>query len=178
MKPNAKPRTPKTKGLHPRNAHPECVFKHIVGGDELFDLTLCNSPFHGSLAEATTWSERKMKNLATHAAKKGSRSRTPATATLNFGGQCAELWCPGGEVGFIKCMVEESAGVASQCLWFSTLVSKNDNLPAIYTALDAAAAIEVKTITMQQGQKVSRIVAWTFLSREQQIDWCRARWSE
>jgi 23S rRNA (adenine1618-N6)-methyltransferase len=31
--------------------------------------------------------------------------------------------------------------------------------------------MEVRTINMSQGQKKSRIVAWTFLNKEQQKDW-------
>jgi 23S rRNA (adenine1618-N6)-methyltransferase len=32
-------------------------------------------------------------------------------------------------------------------------------------------AVDIKTIDMAQGQKTSRIVAWTFLSQEQQKAW-------
>jgi len=48
------------------------------------------------------------------------------------------------------------------CIWFTTLVSKQENLPLIYKALKNVNALQVKTIDMAQGQKISRIVAWTF----------------
>ncbi len=38
---------------------------------------------------------------------------------LNFGGQQQELWCEGGEVAFIKKMIEESKGFAKQVMWFT-----------------------------------------------------------
>ena len=59
-------------------------------------------------------------------------------------------------------MVEQSLKLAKRCFWFSSLVSKKENLPAIYEALKQARALEVRTIEMEQGNKKSRIVAWTF----------------
>jgi len=38
-------------------------------------------------------------------------------------------------------------------------------------------ASEVKTIEMKQGQKQTRIVAWTFLSKEAQDKWRKERWT-
>jgi len=73
-------------------------------------------------------------------------------------------------------MVEQSALVAQQCLWFSTLVSKKDTLPVIYKALKMVNALDVKTITMMHGQKTSRIVAWTFLTPAEQTDWRETYW--
>jgi 23S rRNA (adenine1618-N6)-methyltransferase len=87
------------------------------------------------------------------------------------------LWCAGGEAAFIKRMVEESMEFAGQVLWFSTLVSKKETLDGVYRALTHAKAVEVKTINMAQGQKVSRIVAWTFLTPAEQNSWKNKRWS-
>ncbi|MNE71674.1 Ribosomal RNA large subunit methyltransferase F [compost metagenome] len=58
-----------------------------------------------------------------------------------------------------------------QCLWFTTLVSKKENLTSIYRTLNKVSAVEVKTIDMAQGQKTSRIVAWTFLTETQRKAW-------
>ena len=90
---------------------------------------------------------------------------------LNFGGQNAELWCNGGEIRFITQMIYESVKYPLQCFWFTTLVSKKENLPSIYKTLNKVGAVEIKTIDMAQGQKTSRIVAWTFLSQKQQKEW-------
>ncbi|KPY45151.1 Ribosomal RNA large subunit methyltransferase F [Pseudomonas syringae pv. rhaphiolepidis] len=86
---------------------------------------------------------------------------------LNFGGQSQELWCEGGEIGFVTRLIQESATLPSQVVWFSTLVSKASNLPPIQSALKKAGAREVKVIEMGQGQKQSRFVAWTFLDKAQ-----------
>jgi 23S rRNA (adenine1618-N6)-methyltransferase len=83
-------------------------------------------------------------------------------AELNFGGKSNELWCPGGEVQFVCDMIYQSKKYADNCLWFTSLVSKESNLKAIYKALKGVGAAEVRTLAMGQGNKVSRIVAWTF----------------
>jgi 23S rRNA (adenine1618-N6)-methyltransferase len=132
---------------------PDHFFKGIIQADEVFDVSICNPPFHASLEEATTGTQRKIKNLS------GKKSPKP---TLNFGGQNAELWCEGGELSFIQKMIYESAIVATQCRWFTSLISKKEHLSSIYQALKRIKAIEVRTIDMAQGQKISRIVAWRF----------------
>lgn len=142
------------------------IFKGIVRKNETFDLTMCNPPFHRSLVEAQTGTQRKWKNLSKNASKTLGKTRPKAkSAALNFGGQADELYCTGGEVAFIERMIQESAQFATQCIWFSTLVSKATSLPSVYRALKKIDALQVKTIPMTQGQKNSRIVAWTFFRK-------------
>ncbi len=49
----------------------------------------------------------------------------PSASSNNFGGDGSELWCPGGEVAFIRRLAAESHEhrVATRCLWFSSLVT-------------------------------------------------------
>ncbi len=94
---------------------------------------------------------------------------------LNFGGQKAELWCEGGEAAFLAAMIEQSKEFASQCLWFSSLVSKKENLPAARKALARVGAQDVRVIDMAQGNKVSRILAWSFLDDGQRKTWWTAQ---
>ena len=146
------------------------IFNNIIQDNEWLDLTLCNPPFHASKDEATAGTQRKWKNLGKLDAK------TASNLTLNFGGQDAELWCEGGEEGFILRMISESKMFSSRCFWFTTLVSKSASLPSIYAALKRADVQEHKTISMSQGQKQSRLVAWTFLNPAQQAGWRKLRW--
>jgi len=139
------------------------IFKDIVLPTEKFDFTLCNPPFHASLKEAMEGTKRKWKNLG--------RQNAHQKQALNFGGQNSELWYPGGEGVFLGKMVEQSIEIAEQCMWFTSLVSKKTTLPRLYQSLKLANASDVRTIEMEQGQKVSRIVAWTFLSKEKQKQW-------
>ncbi len=144
------------------------IFEGIVKPGESFDLTFCNPPFHSSLAEAREGSTRKVKNLSSGKVRK---------VILNFGGQHAELWCKGGEKEFVTKMIRESAGLAENCLWFSSLVSKSANLPALIKELEKVNAVEVRTLEMKQGNKISRALAWTFLTANQQKQWRAQRFS-
>lgn len=150
--------------LQPR---PTDIFTGIIQKDEHFDLTICNPPFHASAAEALAGSVRKISNL------KGKKITQP---TLNFGGQKNELWCPGGESAFITTMIRQSKPFGQACFWFTTLVSKEANLRNAFRELKLTEAVEVKTISMSQGNKVSRILAWTFLKPEDRKRWIKARW--
>jgi 23S rRNA (adenine1618-N6)-methyltransferase len=139
-------------------ANPKHILQGLIQLDERFDLTLCNPPFHASLAEATKGSQRKWRALG----KADPKRKLPV---LNFGGQNNELWCEGGEIRFISQLVAESAAFGQQVRWFSTLVSKATNLPGIQAALKKAGALDSKVVEMGQGQKQSRFIAWTFQSR-------------
>ncbi|EIM1709137.1 23S rRNA (adenine(1618)-N(6))-methyltransferase RlmF [Aeromonas dhakensis] len=140
------------------------IFQGIVAPRERFALTLCNPPFHASLAEASKGTERKLRNLGKEATAK---------PVLNFGGQKAELWCEGGEAAFLAAMINQSRAFAEQCLWFSSLVSKKENLPAAKKALTRVAARQVRVLEMAQGNKVSRVLTWTFFDEAG----CREWWS-
>jgi 23S rRNA (adenine1618-N6)-methyltransferase len=123
---------------------------------------ICNPPFHNSKENAAKSALRKVNNL------QENRTKTPI---LNFGGQQTELWCEGGELGFITQMIYESAKYPMQVLWFSTLVSKKENLPSLYKTLAKVMPASIKTIEMAQGQKNSRIVVWTFQTEKQLKEW-------
>jgi 23S rRNA (adenine1618-N6)-methyltransferase len=143
-------------------ANPKDVFYGVITKDEQVDVVICNPPFYNSLAEATENSLRKTSNLTKEKTKVVSK---------NFGGKNTELWCDGGENKFIRNMVRESKKFKDNCFWFTTLVSKQSNLKSIYRSLDNESATDVKTIAMGQGNKKSRIVAWTFFNGEQQKKW-------
>ena len=149
---------------------PSTVFQGVVSPNEVFDLSMCNPPFHSSLAEARAGTQRKWKNL-------GIESNKKKIPVLNFGGQSMELCCEGGEETFVCRMIEESVQFRENCLWFTTLISKSASLPAVYRAIKYSGAVENRTIEMAQGQKKSRIVVWTFHDKERQIQWLEKRWA-
>ncbi|TRX66315.1 23S rRNA (adenine(1618)-N(6))-methyltransferase RlmF [Carboxylicivirga sp. M1479] len=145
------------------------TFKGIIADDEYYDVTICNPPFHASLAEAEASSLRKMSSLNKTEVKK---------VVLNFGGNGKELYCNGGEERFITNMIKQSKEFSQSCLWFSTLVSKESNLRTFRKALKGLGVEEVKAMKMSQGTKVSRVLAWTFHNKEQQQAWAAKYWSE
>jgi len=142
-----------------KQSNAEQIFTGIWSPQERKHLTLCNPPFHRSAQEAEAGAKRKIQHLT---------KKKIADTTLNFGGQAQELWCEGGEVAFIRTMIKESKLFAQSCLWFSTLVSKEASLKPIQQALQQIGIQEQRIIPMKHGQKNSRIVAWTFLTKKQQ----------
>jgi 23S rRNA (adenine1618-N6)-methyltransferase len=144
------------------------IFRGIVNLNDRFDLTICNPPFHSSAEEAKKGTLRKLRNL-----KKGNVKKV----TKNFSGVSNELWCEGGEIKFISNFIDQSKEISTQCFWFTTLVSKHSNLRAVHKKLRQSKAVKIETIEMGQGNKTSRIVAWTYLNKEQQQNWKTGRWN-
>lgn len=130
---------------------PENILTGIIRDGDEFEATICNPPFHASLAEAEAASRRKWENL-------GRR----ADSGRNFGGQGRELWHPGGEAAFTRRMIEESAKFKANVRWFTALISKEESLGVLRSAMKKAGATDQRAMTMEQGQKKSRLVAWTF----------------
>jgi 23S rRNA (adenine1618-N6)-methyltransferase len=143
------------------------VFYGIIDKEDKIDISICNPPFHSSSEDAQKENLRKVKNL------KGRKVKSPE---LNFAGIPDELICDGGEQKFILNMIKESKKFAKNFFWFSSLVSKQSHLKGIYSLLDSQGVYTYKTITTGTGNKSSRIVAWTFLSRTEQKEWKETRW--
>jgi 23S rRNA (adenine1618-N6)-methyltransferase len=137
------------------------IFNGIIQTGEYFDVTVCNPPFHASLEEALKGNQRKVDNLARNRGEQSNKTRS-STHTLNFGGLEAELWCNGGEKLFLKKMIKESQDFAAQCRWFTSLVSKSDNVKPSIKLLRKLGATDIREIEMAQGNKITRILAWTY----------------
>jgi 23S rRNA (adenine1618-N6)-methyltransferase len=135
-------------------------FEGIIQPGEWFDVSVCNPPFHASQDEALKSSQMKALNLARN---RGEAKATTKAPNLNFGGQGAELWCKGGELLFLKKMVRESQVYSSQCRWFTSLVSKADNVRSLKKLMLKVGAVDIREIEMKQGNKVARVLAWTFV---------------
>ena len=126
-------------------------------------MSVCNPPFHASLDEALKGNRKKRHNLEAKRIATAPEGAPLATLpALNFGGQNAELWCKGGEHKFLRTMIKESRIYSKQCRWFTTLVSKSDNLKPAKKLLRKLQAVRIKEIEMKQGQKITRILAWSF----------------
>ena len=136
------------------------IFKGILNKDSKFDTSICNPPFYKSKDEAMGANARKLRGL-----------KQPSSEGRNFSGNSNELWYKGGEKAFVHTYLYESSLFKQQCFWYTTLISNKDNLESMYTSLNKLGATEIKTIPMHQGNKVTRIVAWTFLSKDEQKDW-------
>ncbi|EPJ55999.1 MAG: hypothetical protein OFPI_01500 [Osedax symbiont Rs2] len=155
----------------------DSFFSNIIQPGQRLDLTICNPPFHRSLQQALAGNSRKRENLAKKSTSKTQQldRQKKLAATLNFGGQKAELFCSGGELQFIKNMIKESVDYSQQVLFFSTLVSKKDHLAEIKLALKNAKVAQFEIIKMAQGQKISRFIAWSYLNKSQQQLWYKQK---
>ncbi len=152
-----------------QQADARSMLKGVIGAAERFDLTLCNPPFHTSAAAAAQVSVGKWLKLDRGGTARGRPER-------NFGGQSRELWCRGGEVGFVRQMISESAEFATSVFWFTSLIAKAAHLASLKQHLRKVGALDVRTVGMAQGQKQSRFLAWSFLAPEQRAAWRRERW--
>ena len=103
------------------------TFYNIIGEEEKIEAVICNPPFHSSSEDAQKVTQRKHRNLSK---EKGKKSE------VNLAGISDELICEGGEIQFIDNMLLESEEFSKNVFWFSTLVSKQSNLKAIYKMLD------------------------------------------
>ena len=129
------------------------VLKGVIKNQEQIDVVVCNPPFHSSAKEAITAASKKASNL---------QHKKVKDPILNFGGQSNELWCEGGEYSFVRKLIFESKNFSNQVRWFTALISKKETLRHMYKALDEVNAKHVKTIEMSQGNKISRIIAWSY----------------
>ena len=143
------------------------IFNGIVDNTEKIDVAICNPPFHASTKDAQRGSQRKVSNLT------GLDTKNPI---LNFAGIGHELITEGGEYNFVTTMIYESKKFSKNFYWFSTLVSKESNLKGIYNSLDKFEALQVKTIPIETGNKYGRVIAWSFLTKEEQEEWRAGRW--
>lgn len=83
-------------------------------------------------------------------------------AVRNFAGNNNELWYIGGEKAFLHNYLYESSLFPKSSLWFTSLVSKKENVKSLETSSKKLGASEFKVIPMSQGNKVTRIVCWKF----------------
>ena len=136
-----------------QQARPAAIFEGIVRKNEHFAFTMCNPPFFTSAQEAERAARAKWAKLG--------RGKQESSA-LNFGGAAHELWTPGGEPAFLRRMISESAVIAPQVGWFTTLVSQRGYLKAATAQLRKLRAREHRIIELQSGNKRRRVLAWRF----------------
>lgn len=127
----------------------EHVLKGIIEEGDSFTVTMCNPPFYKSAEEARGANRRKTRNLGNNAVR-------------NFAGNSNELWYVGGEKAFLHTYLYESSLQPTVSKWFTSLVSKKENVKSLEKSAEKLKVAEYKVIPMSQGNKVTRIVCWRF----------------
>ena len=125
------------------------ILKDILEDDDSFSATMCNPPFYKSAEEAQGANKRKNINLGN-------------SAVRNFSGNNNELWYVGGEKAFLHNYLYESSLYKTSSEWFTSLVSKKENVESLEKSSKKLGAIEFKVIPLSQGNKVTRIGCWRF----------------
>ena len=148
-------------------ANPQNVLKGLLDNEVYYDFSLCNPPFHSSAQEAELRANRKVKNL------KGKRVKN---VVLNFGGRSNELFRDGGEKQFILDYIRDSTLYPNRCFVYTCLLSKKSNVEVALHRLNETKARFVKVFPMEQGNKQSRFIAWSFLNDKQRKVWIDSRW--
>ena len=125
------------------------ILKDILEEDDAFFATICNPPFYKSAEEARGANRRKSRNLGNNAVR-------------NFSGNNNELWYVGGEKAFLHNYLYESSLYKDKSEWFTSLVSKKENVESLQKSAKKLGVKEFKIIPLHQGNKVTRIVCWQF----------------
>jgi 23S rRNA (adenine1618-N6)-methyltransferase len=125
------------------------ILTGVIEKDDAFTLSMCNPPFYKSEEEARGANRRKTRNLGTNAVR-------------NFAGNNNELWYVGGEKAFLHNYMYQSSLFNENCIWFTSLVSKKENVESLQASSKKLGVKEFKVIPMHQGNKVTRIVAWRY----------------
>ena len=125
------------------------ILKGVIEEDDFFTATMCNPPFYKSAEEAQGANRRKTRNLGNNSVR-------------NFSGNNNELWYVGGEKAFLHNYLYESSLFSKKSKWFTSLVSKKENVESLKKSSTKLGVKEFKVIPLNQGNKVTRIVYWRF----------------
>jgi len=134
--------------FQPNNEH---IFKDVINEDDTFMVTMSNPPFYKSQEEANEASLQKIKGIS-----------NKDTLVRNFSGSQQELCYKGGEKAFLHNYLYESSLNKDKSEWFTILVSKFALVKSMHTSLEKLGATKIKTIPLELGNKISRVVAWKF----------------
>jgi len=115
-------------------------------GEDRLDFVLCNPPFYSSLAEMTE------SNVA--------KSRPPsATCT----GAENEMICPGGDIGFVSRILDESLRLRAKVKWYTSMLGKLSSVHALISKLKDNSIDNYAVTSLRAGRKTRRwAVGWSF----------------
>jgi len=100
----------------------------------------------------------------------------PTLSPIKGENQPKELLYDGGDLKFNRDMIKQSKKFASNCFWFTTIVSSQNNLKNTQKLLDELGAIQVIDLPLENGKKGKKILAWSFLGKSEQNEWRTSRW--
>ncbi|CAM9601929.1 unnamed protein product, partial [Discosporangium mesarthrocarpum] len=114
----------------------------IGAGDGSFDFCMTNPPFFELVEEG---------------------GQNPDTATRDMATE-GELSCRGGEVDFVRAIVEDSLILKERVRWYTTMVGRKASAKKILGILREAGVRNVRSTEFFQGRTVRWGIAWSFSS--------------
>ena len=119
--------------------------EEVGAGEGRWDFVMTNPPFFASREEM------------------GGRGREGGPAAVCCGAE-VEMVCPGGEVGFVSRMLEESRGLGGRVRWYTSMFGKLSSMRAVVAKLREHGITNYAVASLQAGHKTNRwAVAWSFL---------------
>ncbi|KAI1075776.1 hypothetical protein F5B20DRAFT_573228 [Whalleya microplaca] len=116
---------------------------------EALDFVMVNPPFYESEAELLELGRQK--------------SRPPSSACT---GAPVEMVCRGGEVGFVRRMVEESLVLREKVQWYTSMLGKQSSLEVLVDILRDHGITNYAVTAFVQGNKTRRwALGWSFGNR-------------
>jgi 23S rRNA (adenine1618-N6)-methyltransferase len=136
----------RTKMLHTSDANPLIPLQYL-GVDHL-DFTICNPPFFLDEADMRKSMQGEGKTTAPNAVCTGS---------------LGEMACPGGDLGFVTRIVEESLVLRDKVTWYTSMLGKLSSAKSIVELLKKHDVGNWAVGCIDTGGATKRwIVAWSF----------------
>ncbi|KAI1437902.1 hypothetical protein GGR50DRAFT_685573 [Xylaria sp. CBS 124048] len=116
---------------------------------DTIDFAMVNPPFYASDTELLDLAKRK--------------SQPPHSACT---GAPVEMICDGGEVGFVKRIINESLTLRDKVQWYTAMLGKQSSLEVLVDILKQHGITNFAVTTFIQGSKTRRwAIGWSFCTR-------------
>ncbi|KAI1491297.1 hypothetical protein F5X96DRAFT_486255 [Biscogniauxia mediterranea] len=117
-------------------------------GEDTIDFVMVNPPFYACEVELQDLARQKL--------------RPPNSACT---GAPVEMVCEGGEVGFVKRIIDESLVLRERVQWYTSMLGKQSSLDALVDTLKKNGITNYAVAAFIQGNRTRRwAVGWSFSS--------------
>ncbi|KAJ5927118.1 hypothetical protein N7516_008891 [Penicillium verrucosum] len=149
-------------------------------GCQNLDFTMCNPPFYTSSAELKQSAEQKEREpFSVSVTSSTSRAKQLYTtrpiprayrSVLTYMKACTgaemEMVTSGGEVAFVKQMIDESLQLRDRIQWYTSMLGKLSSINVLVEALIKHGVTNFAVTEFEQGSKTKRwAVAWSWGDR-------------
>ncbi|XP_065663992.1 RNA N6-adenosine-methyltransferase mettl16 [Hydra vulgaris] len=123
------------------------IFDCIMASDFHYDFTICNPPFFSEINDNIVSKNRT-----------GHRPPPISQSTASD----SESFTEGGEVEFVKRMIDESLLLKKKIRWFTTMLGKKSSLKELVKYIKHNQISKFTTTEFVQGRTMRWGLAWTF----------------